>query len=150
MLFRSGEFVFDHPFLWGSKRTGPDLQRVGGKYPDAWHYNHMENPSATSPGSIMPSYPWMLTQKLDIASVPARLRALRKVGVPYPEGYEREGATKDLKAQAAKIVANLQFGSITNVAPDTEIVGLIAYLQRLGTDIKTAPATAAVAETSTP
>ena len=147
---KAGEFVFDHPFLWGSKRTGPDLQRVGGKYPDAWHYNHMENPGSTSPGSIMPAYPWMLTQKLDIASLPARLRALRKVGVPYPEGYEREAAQKELRAQADRIVANLQFGSITNVAPDTEIIGLIAYLQRLGTDIKAAPATAAVSEPSTP
>ena len=62
---KAGEFVYDHPFLWGSKRTGPDLHRVGGKYPDAWHYNHMDDPRSTSPGSIMPRYPWLLTQKLD-------------------------------------------------------------------------------------
>ena len=65
-----GEFVFDHPFLWGSKRTGPDLHRIGGKYPDAWHYNHLENPRSTSPGSIMPNYPWLLSQTLDTTSLP--------------------------------------------------------------------------------
>src|SRR6266581_2005734 len=85
---KAGEYVFDHPFLWGSKRTGPDLHRVGGKYPDAWHYNHMEDPGSTSPGSIMPKYPWLLSQKLDTSPLPARIAALRKVGVTYPEGYE--------------------------------------------------------------
>jgi cytochrome c oxidase cbb3-type subunit I/II len=144
---KAGEFVYDHPFLWGSKRTGPDLHRVGGKYPDAWHYNHMEDPRSTSPGSLMPAYPWLLTQKLDIQSLPARLRALRKVGVPYPDGYEKEQALKDLQAQSAKIVANLQFGMITNAPADSEIIGMIAYLQRLGTDIKSAPS---AADTTTP
>ena len=85
---KSGEFVYDRPHLWGSRRTGPDLARVGGKYPDAWHYNHMEDPGSTSPGSIMPRYPWLLTRQLDTSSLPARLRSLRRVGVPYPEGYE--------------------------------------------------------------
>ena len=99
---KAGEFVYDHPFLWGSKRTGPDLHRVGGKYPDAWHYNHMDDPRSTSPGSIMPRYPWLLTQKLDTTSLPARIKALRKVGVPYPEGYENGPAQKELEAQAAK------------------------------------------------
>ena len=141
---KAGEFVFDHPFLWGSKRTGPDLHRVGGKYPDAWHYNHMEDPRSISPGSIMPPYPWLITQKLDLNSLPARIRALRKVGVPYPEGYENEDALKDLKAQSAKIVANLQFGSISNAPPDAEIIGMIAYLQRLGTDLKAAAPAAAL------
>lgn len=136
---KAGEFVFDHPFLWGSKRTGPDLHRVGGKYPDAWHYNHMEDPTSTSPGSIMPAYPWLYTQKLDTNALPARIRALRKVGVPYPEGYERGPAAKELQSQAAKIVANLKLGSISNAPPDAEIIGLIAYLQRLGSDIKAAP-----------
>ncbi|MFN7140464.1 MAG: cytochrome-c oxidase, cbb3-type subunit I, partial [Limisphaerales bacterium] len=70
---KSGEFIYDHPFLWGSKRTGPDLHRLGGKYPDAWHYNHMDDPTSTSPGSIMPRYPWLLTQKIDSNSVPARI-----------------------------------------------------------------------------
>jgi cytochrome c oxidase cbb3-type subunit I/II len=138
---KAGEFVYDHPFLWGSKRTGPDLHRVGGKYPDAWHYNHMDDPNSTSPGSIMPKYPWLLTQKLDTASLPSRIKALRKVGVPYLEGYENGPAQKDLEEQAAKIVKNLKAGLI-DAESDREIIALIAYLQRLGTDIKTAPVTA--------
>jgi cytochrome c oxidase cbb3-type subunit I/II len=139
---KAGEFVYDHPFLWGSKRTGPDLQRVGGKYPDAWHYNHMEDPRSTSPGSIMPNYAWLLKQRLDTNSLPARVSALRKVGVPYPAGYEHGQAQKDLQSQADKIVANLKTGMV-NAQPDREIIAMIAYLQRLGMDIKTAPATAA-------
>ncbi|MEN9575218.1 MAG: hypothetical protein RL514_3073 [Verrucomicrobiota bacterium] len=133
---KAGEFVFDHPFLWGSKRTGPDLHRIGGKYPDAWHYNHMDDPRLTSPGSIMPRYPWLLTQKLETNSLPARIGALRKVGVPYPSGFEATAQT-NLQAQAAKIVENLKQGAITNAPPDREIIALVAYLQRLGTDIKT-------------
>jgi cytochrome c oxidase cbb3-type subunit I/II len=134
---KAGEFVYDHPFLWGSKRTGPDLHRVGGKYPDAWHYNHMEDPKSTSPGSIMPRYPWLLTQKLDTTSLQARISALRKVGVPYPATAEQT-ALDELNAQSAKIVASLQTATI-EAAPDREIIALIAYLQRLGTDIKTQP-----------
>jgi cytochrome c oxidase cbb3-type subunit I/II len=141
---KAGEFVYDHPFLWGSERKGPDLAREGGKYPDAWHYNHMDDPRSTLPGSIMPRYPWLLTQKMDLDSLPARLRALRRVGVPYPAGYEDGQAQKDLQAQADKVVANLKQGAVT-AEPDREIVALIAYLQRLGTDIKAAP----VAPTST-
>ena len=138
---KAGEFVYDHPFLWGSERKGPDLAREGGKYPDAWHYNHMDDPRSTSPGSIMPRYAWLLTQKLDKESIPARLGALRKVGVPYPAGFENGPAQKDLEAQAAKIVANLKAGSV-KADPDREIIALIAYMQRLGTDIKSAPVTA--------
>jgi cytochrome c oxidase cbb3-type subunit I/II len=129
-----GEFVYEHPFLWGSKRTGPDLHRIGRKYPDAWHYNHMENPSSTSPGSIMPAYPWLLTQKLDTAPLPARIKALRRVGVPYPDGYESRCLT-ELQAQSSNVVFNLKTGLIDAPA-DREIIALIAYLQRLGTDIK--------------
>jgi cytochrome c oxidase cbb3-type subunit I/II len=135
---KAGEFVYDHPFTWGSKRTGPDLHRVGGKYPDAWHYNHMDDPRSVSPGSIMPRYPWLLTQKLDTPSLPARLKALRSVGVPYPAGFENGPAQKDLEAQAAKIVLNLKVGSVT-ASTNREIIAVIGYLQRLGTDIKTAP-----------
>jgi cytochrome c oxidase cbb3-type subunit I/II len=136
---KAGEFVYDHPFLWGSKRTGPDLHRIGGRYPDAWHYNHLDDPRSTSPGSIMPRYPWLLTQKLDTDCLPARISALRKVGVPYAEGYEKV-AVKECKAQAEQIVTNLKSGQVTT-DPDKEIVAIIAYLQRLGTDIKSAPKT---------
>jgi len=139
-----GEFVYDHPFLWGSERKGPDLAREGGKYPDAWHYNHMDDPRSTSPGSIMPRYPWLLTQKLDAASLPSRIRALRRVGVPYPDAYENGPAQKDLAEQADKVTANLKTGLIKTES-DREIIAVIAYLQRLGTDIKSAPA----AETQT-
>jgi len=134
---KAGEFVYDHPFLWGSKRTGPDVHRVGGKYPDAWHYNHMDDPRTTSPGSIMPRYPWLLTQTLDTNSIPPRITALRKVGVPYPAGLEQT-AIADARKQAEQVVANLKQGSIDAKA-DKEIIALIAYLQRLGTDIKAAP-----------
>ena len=99
---KAGEFVYDHPFLWGSKRIGPDLHRVGGKYPNAWHYNHLDDPRATSPGSIMPRYPWLLSQKLETNSLPARISILlRRVGVPYPTGYENT-AGKDLDDQVGK------------------------------------------------
>ncbi len=144
---KAGEFVYDHPFLWGSKRTGPDLHRVGAKYPDAWHYNHMDDPRLTSPGSIMPRYPWLLTQKLDTKSLPARISALRKVGVPYPQGYENGEALKDLEKQAETIVTNLKVGSV-EAQPDKEIIAMIAYLQRLGTDIKAQAAAAPAPVTS--
>jgi cytochrome c oxidase cbb3-type subunit I/II len=134
---KAGEYVFDHPFLWGSKRTGPDLHRVGGKYPDAWHYNHMDDPRSTSPGSIMPRYPWLLTRRLDTASLPARIRALRRLGVPYPPGYENGPAQKDLQQQAQRIVLSLQTGMV-NTETNREIIALIAYLQRLGKDIQAA------------
>ena len=135
---KAGEFVYDHPFLWGSKRTGPDLHREGGKYPDAWHYNHMDDPQSTSPGSIMPRYSWLLTQKIETNAMPPRIAALRKVGVPYPVGYENGDAQKDLAKQADAIVLGLKVGLVES-KPDREIIALIAYLQRLGKDIKAAP-----------
>ena len=131
---KAGEYVYDHPFLWGSKRLGPDLHRVGGKYPDAWHYNHMKDPRSTSPGSIMPPYPWLISNQLDISSTPAKIRAMQKLGVPYPEGYDQK-ANEDLMAQAKAIQARLKTAGI-EVEADREIIALIAYLQRLGTDIK--------------
>jgi cytochrome c oxidase cbb3-type subunit I/II len=139
---KAGEFVYDHPFLWGSKRTGPDLHRIGGKYSDPWHYNHMDDPRSMSPGSIMPRYSWLLTQNIETNALAPRLRALRKVGVPYPAGYEYGQALKDLDTQAAKVVENLKQGSITG-NPNKEIIALIAYLQRLGTDIKGSEASTA-------
>jgi cytochrome c oxidase cbb3-type subunit I/II len=134
---KAGEFVYDRPFLWGSKRTGPDLHRIGGKYPDSWHYHHMVDPRSMSPGSLMPPYPWMTTNELDISDLPAKIRTLQKLGVPYAEGYDQI-ATADYEKQASQVVANLKEAGV-EVAPNTEIVALIAYLQRLGTDIKQKP-----------
>lgn len=131
---KAGEYVYDHPFLWGSKRTGPDLQRVGGKYSNAWHYNHMLAPDAVSTGSIMPAYSWLFEQVIDKEQTAKKISALRTVGVPYEEGFE-EIANEQLDKQAAEITANLK-GDGIEVMPDTEIVALIAYLQRLGMDIK--------------
>ena len=131
---KAGEFVYDHPFLWGSKRTGPDLQRLGGKYGDSWHYNHMLDPRLTSPKSIMPPYPWLLSQTYDKEGIKAKINAMRRLGVPYPDGYE-EKAAADMEKQASEIVARLAKDKI-KTKTDREIVALIAYLQRLGTDIK--------------
>jgi len=138
---KAGEFIYDHPFQWGSKRTGPDLHRVGGKYPDSWHFNHMEDPTSMSPGSLMPSYPWLIEDKLNTGTLPSKIRAMQQLGVPYPDGYDQQ-ALADLEKQAAKINANLEKDGIT-IESDREIIALIAYLQRLGTDIKAEPKTTA-------
>lgn len=131
---KAGEFVYDHPFQWGSKRTGPDLARIGGKYPDSWHYNHMFDPSTMSPGSIMPRYPWLMDTKIDTTLTPAKIRAMQTLGVPYPEGFDQQ-ANAELMVQANKIKENLKKDKIETTA-DAEIVALIAYLQRVGVDIK--------------
>jgi cytochrome c oxidase cbb3-type subunit I/II len=131
---KAGEFVYDHPFLWGSKRTGPDLHRVGGKYPDSWHFLHMKDPTSTSPGSIMPGYPWLYTAALDTSHVEGKIIALQRLGVPYPPGYEAE-AVRELREQAERVSADLGAAGQSAEA-DREIIALIAYLQRLGTDIK--------------
>ncbi len=131
---KAGEFVYDHPHLWGSKRTGPDLHRIGGKYPNSWHYNHMLDPRSTSPASIMPPYKWLAENTLDLDDVPATIRAMQKLGVPYPSNYDQHAVT-DLKIQAKTIADDLAKDKI-KVADDKEIIALIAYLQRLGTDIK--------------
>ncbi len=131
---KAGEFVYDHPFQWGSKRTGPDLAREGGKYPDSWHYNHMYDPRSMSPGSLMPQYVWLLDNNLDTSTTAAKIGAMRKLGVPYPESYERE-ANKDLMRQADAIAASLKKDKIETDS-NKEIIALIAYLQRLGRDIK--------------
>ncbi|MFL5753432.1 MAG: cytochrome-c oxidase, cbb3-type subunit I [Bacteroidia bacterium] len=131
---KAGEFVYDHPFQWGSKRTGPDLHRVGGKYPDSWHYNHMLDPTSMSPGSIMPSYPWLLDDDLDTSSTPAKIRAMITLGVPYKSGFDKQ-ANAALMKQSDSIAANLKKDGIETL-PQKEIVAVIAYLQRLGTDIK--------------
>ncbi|AWL09402.1 cytochrome-c oxidase, cbb3-type subunit I [Aquirufa nivalisilvae] len=130
---KSGEFVYDHPFLWGSKRTGPDLHREGGKYPDSWHYHHMREPSSMSPGSIMPAYDWLYEQSLNTSQTQAKLKAMKTLGVPYDD-VQIKNAVKDLEAQSKEIQARLAEEKI-KVSSDKEIIALIAYLQRLGTDI---------------
>ncbi len=137
---KSGEYVYDHPFLWGSKRSGPDLHRVGGKYADSWHYRHMYAPGEVSVGSIMPAYPWLFEQAIDLNATAGKITALRTLGVPYPEGYE-EQANADLEKQALRIVTNLKTEELS-ATTDSEIVALIAYLQRLGADIKVKDTTA--------
>jgi cytochrome c oxidase cbb3-type subunit II len=113
----AGEFVYDHPFQWGSKRTGPDLARVGGRYSDEWHRLHLMQPRDVVPESNMPSYSWLATAKVDETVTPAKMRALRRVGVPYTD-EDIAGATEAAKDK-------------------TEMDALIAYLQGLGTSIKT-------------
>ena len=150
---KAGEFVYDHPFLWGSKRTGPDLLRVGGKYSDNWHLNHMYDPQSTSAGSIMPAYQWLVTSVHDRSGVEGKMKAMVQLGVPYTES-DIEGAQASMDAQAEQIEKNLysdpefaksyeadkkyaqENGEDFVEMKDREIVALIAYLQRLGTDIK--------------
>lgn len=132
---KAGEFVYDHPFLWGSKRTGPDLQREGKKYPNLWHFYHMNDPRTMSPGSIMPSYEWLLTQDLDISNTEAKINGMRTLGVPYAEGFEKI-SNDELIIQADEIRKDLEKNGVF-VDSNKEIIALIAYLQRLGTDIKT-------------
>jgi cytochrome c oxidase cbb3-type subunit I/II len=147
---KAGEFVYDHPFLWGSKRNGPDLHRVGGKYPSSWHFVHMKRPDATSPGSIMPGYPWLYDSNLDTSHIEGKIITLRRLGVPYPSGFERV-AEADLRTQARVLADGLTRGGL-EANPDREIIAVIAYLQRLGTDIKPGSgiATAATANVAGP
>jgi cytochrome c oxidase cbb3-type subunit I/II len=133
---KAGEFVYDHPFQWGSKRTGPDLAREGTgnlKKTDGWHFRHFREPSSMSEGSIMPSYAFLLKDDLDTSDLPAKIHAMITLGVPYPKGYE-QNAMADLNLQSAQISNNLLSDSI-RVSPKKEVIALIAYIQRLGTDI---------------
>lgn len=113
----AGEHVYEHPFLWGSKRTGPDLARVGGRYSDDWHRAHLYNPRNVVPESIMPSYPWLFKDKVNHKLTPKKMEALRKVGVPYTD--------EDIA------------GASTAVEGHKEIDALVAYLQQLGTILPT-------------
>jgi cytochrome c oxidase cbb3-type subunit I/II len=133
---KAGEFVYDHPFQWGSKRTGPDLAREGVgwlKKPASWHYIHMLEPQSLSTGSIMPAYPWLHEDEIDTASTAKKIRVMQKLGVPYEEGYDQI-ANQDLMKQADGIAASLKADNI-ETASNMEIIALIAYLQRLGVDI---------------
>ena len=131
---KAGEYVYDHPFLWGSKRTGPDLMRIGGKYPDSWHYYHMMNPRTMSPGSIMPNYQWLSEQDLDMSTTIKKLKAMRTLGVPYTQ-YEIDNGNNNLMAQSKIIADNLKKEGIA-LDSRKEMIAIIAYLQRMGTDIK--------------
>ncbi len=131
---KAGEFVYDRPHLWGSRRTGPDLHRIGGKYPDSWHYNHLIDPLSMQPGSIMPAYPWMKEQYFDFSTTKGKLEAMRTLGVPYTQ-EEIDNSAENMKIQAMGIVENLKKGKI-EARYDEKMVAMIAYLQRLGTDIK--------------
>jgi cytochrome c oxidase cbb3-type subunit I/II len=139
---KAGEFVYDHPFQWGSKRTGPDLAREGAgnlKKSNGWHFRHFREPSSISEGSIMPSYSFMLEQNLDTSTTAAKINAMITLGVPYEKGYGKI-ANQDLMIQAKGISDNLKADSI-KISPNKEVIALIAYIQRLGTDIsKTANA----------
>ena len=126
----AGEFVYDHPFLWGSKRTGPDLARVGGKYPNVWHLRHMADPRAISVGSNMPSYAWLLRDDTDVTALPTKLSVQRALGVPYPD-WTPEQIRSRVDTQAKVIAADLKAAG-AYVAPEREIIALIAYLQVLG------------------
>jgi cytochrome c oxidase cbb3-type subunit I/II len=140
---KAGEFIYDHPFQWGSKRIGPDLHRIGGKYPSSWHFSHMADPEATSKGSIMPGYTNLYENDILWAYAPKSVNALRKVGVPYRENYEDECIDEmkkhadlifnELKKQNSRIEVR---GKLYEPDAHKEIIALIAYLQRMGTDIK--------------
>jgi cytochrome c oxidase cbb3-type subunit I/II len=134
------EYSWDRPFQLGSRRIGPDLHRVGGKYPDSWHYEHMKDPRSTSPGSVMPPYDWLLTQKIDPNDVRKSLKALRTVGTPYSD-EEIDNVAASLEKQGKGIVDRMASTGIT-VAWDDEIVAMTAYLQRLGTDRPKGPVAA--------
>ncbi|MEI2749307.1 MAG: cytochrome-c oxidase, cbb3-type subunit II [Ferruginibacter sp.] len=130
---KAGEFVYDHPFQWGSKRTGPDLAREGAgnlKKSNGWHFRHFREPSSMSEGSIMPPYPFLLEQNLDTSSTPAKIRAMQTLGVPYDKGYDQV-ANMELMKQAQGISDNLLSDSI-RISPNKEVVALIAYMQRIG------------------
>ena len=132
---KAGEFVYDRPFLWGSRRIGPDLHRVGGKYPDMWHYNHMLDPQSTSPGSLMPPYAHLFEQDLDLSDIDTKVSVFVDVfEAPYT-AYEQENAEVLALVQAGQIADGLVEQGLPDIR-DKKIVALIAYLQRLGTDIK--------------
>ncbi|RMD84247.1 MAG: cytochrome-c oxidase, cbb3-type subunit I [Candidatus Dadabacteria bacterium] len=134
---KAGEFVYDHPFQFGSRRIGPDLHRVGGKYPDFWHYKHMKDPRSTTSGSIMPPYPWLYKNDLDTSLTVKKLSVMKKLGVPYSDDQVKHGVEL-LKSQAKEIVNRLKSQGAANMEgmERKEIIALIAYLQRLGTDIR--------------
>jgi cytochrome c oxidase cbb3-type subunit I/II len=135
---KPGEFVYDHPFQWGSRRIGPDLHRIGGKYPSLWHVRHMADPRSTTPQSIMPAYPRMFSDELDFAGIQKRVDAMAMLGVPYGDAVLR--AEELARTQAAHLGAEIAAQGGPPDLQSKQIIALIAYLQRLGTDIKQLPA----------
>lgn len=129
---RSEEYSFDRPFQLGSRRIGPDLARLGGKYPDAWHFEHMRDPRSTSPGSIMPTYAWLAEQSWEVDDVQASVAALSTLGHPYSEA-DRSSVAASCDAQATAIVERLAQSGV-QTTKDKKIIALIAYLQRLGVE----------------
>ena len=127
---RLGESIYDHPFQWGSKRNGPDLARVGGKYPNIWHLRHLQDPRSVSAGSNMPNFQWLLTDPVDMAILPKKIAVMRTLGVPYPAMSDTM-VLANARAQAAGIADDLKASGAT-VAPDKQVIALIAYLQGLG------------------
>ena len=145
----AGEGVYDRPFLYGSRRTGPDLARVGGKYPDSWHWLHLRNPRQIEPRSHMPAYAFLGDQALDLSQTERKLSVLRWLGHPYSDA-QVAGAVGDAEAQAARIAASLQKDGVAleGVQARSDAIALIAYLQRLGSDLgwrQAAPAAPAAA-----
>ena len=129
----AGEFIYDHPFQWGSKRTGPDLARVGGKYPNMWHYRHMINPRDVTPQSIMPNYKWLVENTLVTGTLQAKMKAMKTLGVPYTDEEIANGVAT-AGAQAKVITEDLMKSGVPAEVGDKELVALIAYLQRIGVD----------------
>jgi cytochrome c oxidase cbb3-type subunit I/II len=130
----ASESVYDRPFQWGSRRIGPDLARVGGKYPDMWHFRHMINPREVTPGSIMPNYKWLISEKIDWKNLTRKMSLQQSVGVPYTD-LEIEQAEANAKQEALKIATGLKESGVDLDIQDKEIVALIAYLQKLGRDL---------------
>lgn len=131
---KPGETIYERPFLWGSKRTGPDLARVGGKYPNLWHVRHFDDPRSTSPRSIMPRYNWLLEQELDTSSLPRKMRTLQRLGVPYSDA-EIEGGVEAAERQAREIAQDVVASGGPTDLSNKEVIALVAYMQRLGADL---------------
>jgi cytochrome c oxidase cbb3-type subunit I/II len=132
----AAESMYDHPYQWGSRRIGPDLARLGKKYPDVWHYRHMMNPRAVVPKSIMPVYTWLFSKKTEYKVLHKKLKVMKALGVPYTDDQIAH-AQSLAEAQALKIAQGLASSGVdAQKMKDKQIIALIAYLQRLGTDIK--------------
>jgi cytochrome c oxidase cbb3-type subunit I/II len=145
---KPGESVYDHPFLWGSKRNGPDLAREGGKYPNLWHVTHFNNPRDIVTGSLMPPYPSFIRNHIDWTVIQPRVNAMAMLGVPYGDAVTR--AESMARTQAQSVAADIAKNGGPANLQDQEIVAIIAYIQRLGHDIRLANAQPVAAATAAP